>query len=48
VPVPSKANGPSVQTPDSKEPDAATKSPEAAVKLPQAAAAPAAEGKAPL
>ena len=48
VPVPTKANGPSAQTPDAKEPDATTKSPEAAVKLPQAAAAPAAEGKAPL
>jgi hypothetical protein len=48
VPVPSKANGPSVQTPDAKEPDAATKSPEAAVKLPQAAAVPVGESKAPL
>jgi hypothetical protein len=48
VPVPSKANSPSVQTPDAKEPDPTTKSPEAAVKLPQAAAVPAGESKAPL
>jgi hypothetical protein len=39
VPVPTKASGPSAQTPDAKEPDAATKGPEAAVKLPQGAAA---------
>ncbi len=45
VPVPTKANGPSAQTPDAKEPDAATKSPEAAARLPQAAAAPGAEGR---
>jgi Cell Wall Hydrolase len=45
VPVPTKVNGPSAQTPDMKEPDAATKGPEAAVKLPQAASAPAGETK---
>ena len=40
VPVPAKSTGPSAQSPDAKEPDAAGKSPEAAAKAPQAAVSP--------